>query len=549
MFAHFIIAWPTGILWLLLHTQLLVTGLFAWPVSHTSRDVFSPRLEIDANATERHSRLGSSKKTFDLTITWEDYAPDGFARKMLLVNGQSPGPLLEIDQGDWVAVTVHNQAPFNTTIHYHRIEMVDAPWSDGVPGVTQRAITSGSNFTCEFRATQYGSYWYHSHFHGQIEDGLHGPMLIHPGKGTLKPFHLISSNIQVERRLEEAEKGIKPLLVSDFTHLTSDEKWEMTQRAGLEISCYDSVLFNGKGSVQCQNMHDLETHLNQVQRDYLATVRGASITDKGCFPASALIKFGSGSGDESALPPGTFSGCESTTGSVETIKTREPVDPHGDWIAIDIIGGFNFITAVISIEHDMWVYAMDGSYVEPQKVQAITVSNGDRYSVFVNTKKTGNFMIRSSSVNIAQVLVGRAILSVGGGNSTDVSDPFIDITGNPTSPDVAFFNQAVAHPYPPEPVAAKADAFSPLNMKVDGASYLWAMNSTRLMPTDVAGLEPTLFSPALYLQNNVTITTKLNTWVDLLFFTGSEPMPPHPIHEHGNKMFQIGSGVGHFRWN
>lgn len=159
--------------------------------------------------------------------------------------------------------------------------MIDTPWSDGVPGVTQRPIASGSSFVYEFRATQFGSYWYHSHFHGQIEDGLYGPILIHPAKDTLKPFHMISPDPQVQQRLREAEKGATPLLISDFTHLTSDEKWDMTQKAGLEISCYDSVLFNGKGSVQCQSLNDLELRLSQIQRGYLATVPGASITDKG----------------------------------------------------------------------------------------------------------------------------------------------------------------------------------------------------------------------------------------------------------------------------
>ncbi|RKL26853.1 hypothetical protein BFJ70_g11726 [Fusarium oxysporum] len=489
---------------LVLHVQLFFISLFAWPTNHVLYDTVDSQLEVDAGTgTDRTSILTGSKRVFDLTITWEDYTPDGFTRKMVLVNGQSAGPLIDINEGDRVSVTVFNKSPFNTTIHYHGIDMADTPWSDGVPGATQRPIRPGDSFIYEFKATQYGSYWYHSHFHGQIEDGLYGPILIRPRRDKLEPFHLISTNVKVQRRLEEAKQAIKPLLVSDFTHLTSIEKWKITQEAGIEISCYDSILFNGKGHVQCPNMNDLNKHLSQIQRDYLATVPGASITDK------------------------------------------------GEWVAIDIIGGFSFITAVMSIdEHDMWVYAVDGSYVEPQKVQAITVSNGDRYSVFVNTKNAGKFKIRCSSVNIAQILVGHAILSVCSKNSTTVSTPFIDIAGRPTSPEVKYFDQAIAHPFPPEFVAAEADAFFPLSMQVDGASYLWAMNHTRLMPTDIdAPVEPVLFAPAVDKQNNVTITTKLNTWVDLLFFTGSEPMPPHPIHKHGNKMFQIGSWVGHFKWN
>lgn len=58
-------------------------------------------------------------KEFDLSITWQDYAPDGFSRPMLLFNGQSPGPTLEFDQDDQVVVRVHNYSPYNTTVHFH----------------------------------------------------------------------------------------------------------------------------------------------------------------------------------------------------------------------------------------------------------------------------------------------------------------------------------------------------------------------------------------------------------------------------------------------
>ena len=56
---------------------------------------------------------------FELTLTWEKHAPDGFERDMMLVNGQFPGPLMEIDQGDDVEVIVLNQTPYNTTVHCH----------------------------------------------------------------------------------------------------------------------------------------------------------------------------------------------------------------------------------------------------------------------------------------------------------------------------------------------------------------------------------------------------------------------------------------------
>lgn len=58
-------------------------------------------------------------KEYDLSITWEEHAPDGFSRQMLLVNGNSPGPVLEVDQDDWVVVNVYNHSPYNTTVHFH----------------------------------------------------------------------------------------------------------------------------------------------------------------------------------------------------------------------------------------------------------------------------------------------------------------------------------------------------------------------------------------------------------------------------------------------
>lgn len=58
-------------------------------------------------------------KVFDMTVTWQKYAPDGVSRDMLLVNGKSPGLTIEVEQDDWVVVNVFNKSPFNTSVHFH----------------------------------------------------------------------------------------------------------------------------------------------------------------------------------------------------------------------------------------------------------------------------------------------------------------------------------------------------------------------------------------------------------------------------------------------
>ncbi len=66
------------------------------------------------------ARKHDGPRNFDITLTWEKYTnADGFEREMILSNGQFPGPLMELNQGDDVVVVVHNKLPFNTTMHFH----------------------------------------------------------------------------------------------------------------------------------------------------------------------------------------------------------------------------------------------------------------------------------------------------------------------------------------------------------------------------------------------------------------------------------------------
>ena len=41
---------------------------------------------------------------FEISLTWEQGAPDGQVREMIFINGQFPGPQLTLDYGDVVEV-------------------------------------------------------------------------------------------------------------------------------------------------------------------------------------------------------------------------------------------------------------------------------------------------------------------------------------------------------------------------------------------------------------------------------------------------------------
>jgi hypothetical protein len=46
---------------------------------------------------------------FPLKLTWEKGAPDGFERYQVFLNGEFPGPKLEINEGDCVEVCSASQ--------------------------------------------------------------------------------------------------------------------------------------------------------------------------------------------------------------------------------------------------------------------------------------------------------------------------------------------------------------------------------------------------------------------------------------------------------
>jgi FtsP/CotA-like multicopper oxidase with cupredoxin domain len=491
----------------------------------------------------------AATKTFRFSLSEGNAAPDGFSRKYTLINGASPGPVITVNQGDDVEVIVTNTVAENATVHFHGIEMYKTPWNDGVPGVSQRPIKKGETYTYRWKATQYGAFWYHSHYRGQIEDGLYGAIIINPSSSIRKPFSAISSSEVAA--LTAAEAARRPLIVADVTHLHSHDKWDATVLAESEVFCYDSIVFNGKGNVNCLSAQEVEDNLTEVQEMYLGLIPGSHMTDKACIPvANADIAFG-GTGHPELMPPGIFTGCTATTGKREIVSASA-----NQWIALDVIGANNFIIASFSIdEHDMWVYAVDGDYVTPQKVQAFHLNNGDRVSVLVKTKSTnGAFKIRVHAATPPQMLVGHAILSIGGvPESSSTSKPYINLVGNPINTNVKLLDYTKATQFNPDKIPARADAFFRFNMNAD-STWEWAMNNTRLDPTSIDTLRrPFLFAPDTnerVVDNPVFMTTLNNTWVDIVFIAPNNiPMPPHPIHKHGNHMYILGTGVGPFTWN
>lgn len=95
-----------------------------------------------------------------------------------------PGPLLVLERGRPVRITVVNRLAEPTAVHWHGIELESYPdgvpgWS-GSPGRIFHAIAPGDSFIAEFTPPRRGSFMYHAHANElvQILGGLYGPMVV-----------------------------------------------------------------------------------------------------------------------------------------------------------------------------------------------------------------------------------------------------------------------------------------------------------------------------------------------------------------------------------
>lgn len=94
-------------------------------------------------------------------------------------NGISPGPTLEVREGDRVIVHFRNDLPVETTVHWHGLHI---PFDqDGSPF---HPVAPGETHTYDFtlRPGSAGTYWYHPHPHHstgyQVGMGLYGGIIV-----------------------------------------------------------------------------------------------------------------------------------------------------------------------------------------------------------------------------------------------------------------------------------------------------------------------------------------------------------------------------------
>ena len=185
----------------------------------------SPTLRVDgtsipgdAHGGAHHSGAGMTGMVLGVTVTEPEEAPPvsldprvPAARKLTLLMRQEPnrfgdapaygfvlpeslegragrvpvpGPTLVLTRGEPVEITLVNELPEGTAIHWHGMELES--YYDGVHGwgrTGQRVtpmIEPGSSFVVRFTPPRTGTFMYHTHLHDgrQLTSGLYGAMLV-----------------------------------------------------------------------------------------------------------------------------------------------------------------------------------------------------------------------------------------------------------------------------------------------------------------------------------------------------------------------------------
>ena len=205
----------------------------------------------------------ADQREFNMTIdeVTIEVAP-GFSNKVFAFNGQVPGPLIHVKEGDDVTVHVTNNTTLNHSIHWHGINQINSWHMDGVPGISQQSdIKPGETYTYKFNADRPGSLWYHCHvnvWEHVATRGMWGPIIVDPknpselDKSVTKDAILMLSTWE-GKYANEYGKGGMPDDISNYFSVNG-RSFPMTQPIRVKKGDVLRMRFYGAGD-ETHQMH------------------------------------------------------------------------------------------------------------------------------------------------------------------------------------------------------------------------------------------------------------------------------------------------------
>jgi FtsP/CotA-like multicopper oxidase with cupredoxin domain len=157
---------------------------------HQATTAAFPAKTLGVGLQELPSKILDGVREFELTcgVTKWEVVP-GRLVNAIAYNGQVPGPIIRVTEGERVRVKVTNNLQESTAVHWHGVRVPNG--MDGVPFITQPPIKPGATYVYEFTAGPIGSHMYHSHHNAteQVGQGMLGPLLVMPKDKSVDPVY------------------------------------------------------------------------------------------------------------------------------------------------------------------------------------------------------------------------------------------------------------------------------------------------------------------------------------------------------------------------
>ena len=140
------------------------------------------------------------------------YELEGGGRRAEAQGGLLPGPTILLKRGEPVSITVVNQLPEPTAVHWHGIELDS--YMDGVgdfsghPGRIAPVIAPRDSFEARFTPPRSGTFIYHPHADEirQQEAGMSGALLVLDDPSAFDPSHDLVMLVSTPRRVADGNQ-------------------------------------------------------------------------------------------------------------------------------------------------------------------------------------------------------------------------------------------------------------------------------------------------------------------------------------------------------
>ncbi|KAJ7354176.1 multi-copper oxidase [Mycena albidolilacea] len=526
------------LLWMTSWTASTHTG--SNPSSSTASDSFVLDPHFDTNSTQ-------TTRVYHWTVS---AVPVAGNRTRTVVNGRSPGPIIQANVHDRILVYVTNGLKEEgTSIHWHGLPLPDAPFYDGTPGVSQCPIPPGATMLYNFTFGGWtGTTWWHGHTAMHHTDGLFGPLVVHaPDEGRVH-------NYTAEHVLTFSDVLLTPAGELLETYLNSHDMETVPEPVP------DSVTINGRGG----GAHpDAETQHG---------ARGASETH-----TARRRQETHGVEDNPGYP-----NPPSATGGADEGYFEVGVEP-GTTTRLRLIHAGTFAPLRVSIDgHALTIIEADGSAVAPVLVRDLVLQPAQRYSVLVTPEDKGwmgAFWIRARMVedkfsyeNPTMQPEARAILWYGPASTSSTTTIPLPTTqiGPPLHMDSAEWN-ALPHfdEWALQP-AVNSNSAAPPNAGVLTIPFIFSIQRTHelswrsfingtsweipprgeaALVRDTAGVyavgERAEAGVKIWPGDQLIATLTFNQTVDFVITNLDDG--DHPFHLHGYAPWLLGTGRGRYK--